>query len=503
MAINPLADSDVIENAKSGRSTCRACHKKIDAGTPRYGMAFPSYDDEIGFTWFHLACGPAFAKNRFQVVFEKYKDQIPELAQLYKPGAAQQRSTFPYIEVAPSGRSVCLECEQKIEKGAERLAIERMIEVNGFSRPGAGYLHLKCAPKHTGKADIVEVARANRPGAAPAVPAPKPVEPPKPKGDFELAIIERPDDPAGYLVWGDALQAEGDPLGALIGASTGKKTVFSAALKKHQRAVVGEKVIAAIAAGAVELDWRFGVVSQARVLGDVNLIAEADLKSLLNELFSCKALRFVRRVELSSDSFWTNEDLNRLSWAIDPLAKAAPPVLGSLVVGSKDVSCRIGGLHAVFNACPRVNELVLYGDAVSWRGLAANRLERLEIHGDVTGELLKGLSALPALRDLTLDVERSQAPADVFVASLDALPALKQLTVRNYVQLDELTVRLAKAKVLSQLEQLTLDGRNLGSKGVAALAGQADRLKAKVDFGKLSKIPKTALADFKKAFVRS
>lgn len=482
MAINPLAQNDIIENAKSGRSSCRACRKKIDAGTPRYGLAIESYDEEIAHIWFHLACGAKDAKGRFQVVYDKYKDQIPELAEIYQPSAsgsaaASAPGSYPYIEKASTGRSKCMTCNEAIVKDDERLAIERTVEVNGFSRTGPGYMHLKCA-----KPEDVAAARAKQ-GARPvtvvqAKPAEKKAPPPPPK-DFELAIIQKPDDAAGYLVWGDALQSENDPLGALIAAaSSGKASMFESTLKKSRKAVLGEAICKAIDDQELALEWRHGVVHRLRVEceeGYRENDAHERLTAIMTDALSRRALRFVREIELGVDRMWwgSTDDLLRMSWALEPIAKAAPPVLRSLTLGTEETPCQMGGVHHVLAACPRLEKLVIHGDAVSWSALQGPVLTTLEHHGDLTVDSVKAFAQLPSLTSLTLNVVRSHGEPRPVVAALEAAKKLERFTLKNYVQADDFVPLFAKSPVLKTLKSLTLDCRNIGSTAVAALTANA------------------------------
>jgi hypothetical protein len=439
------------------------------------------------------------------VVYEKYKDSIPELADLFTPGAGGKpaSSAYPYIERAPTGRSKCMTCNKTIAKDEERLAIERTFESFGATHTGPGFMHLACA-----QPEQVTVARAKQKdagkpvAAAQAKAAPKPPPPPK---DFELAIIEKPDDAAGYLVWGDALQSENDPLGTLIAASSAaKKTVFTAALKKHQKALFSAAVLKELQRGEVEFEWRHGVVHTVRFFGNDRRRedgADARLTALMNDVFSARAVRFVRNVELGVDhSWWRNDDdLLRLAWALGPIAKAAPPVLDSLTLGTADEPCKLGGVQQVFAACSRISKLVLNGDVLSWGGIQGPALTTLELNGDIAVDTITGLSAFPKLSTLSLKAIRSHAEPRPFAEALGKLPSLQHLTVRDYVQAEPFVVALAASPVLGKLKSLTLDLRNLGAKGVAALTKNAAALKKTRVSIENSKASRSALDELKKA----
>ena len=77
----------LIENARSSRSKCRTCRRKIDKDTLRIGVLLEG-PYGTGYLWHHLNCA---AKRRFDDVAEAYKQsawapelKVPELAQLEK-----------------------------------------------------------------------------------------------------------------------------------------------------------------------------------------------------------------------------------------------------------------------------------------------------------------------------------------------------------------------------------------------------------------------------------
>ena len=133
--------SNMIEPAKSGRAKCRGCGEKIEKDTLRYG----NFDEQWeSYKWFHLPCGAAENLAGFMQAVEDYDGEIEDLdAILVKAKEAARGKGFPRVEVASSGRSSCLLCEEKIApKGTLRVVVER--EVEGFGKRPA-YLHLGCA----------------------------------------------------------------------------------------------------------------------------------------------------------------------------------------------------------------------------------------------------------------------------------------------------------------------------------------------------------------------
>jgi poly [ADP-ribose] polymerase len=155
----------VIEAAKSGRAMCRTCRKKIDKGELRFGEAVENrFDPEGGMTqqWHHLLCAAKAIAEKVQPTLATFVGDVPNRDAIEqalagkggkggKGGGGARRGgkpSFPYAELAPSGRSKCLECGEAIPKDSWRVAIEREIDTGSFTTTGAGYLHPACVDAH-------------------------------------------------------------------------------------------------------------------------------------------------------------------------------------------------------------------------------------------------------------------------------------------------------------------------------------------------------------------
>jgi hypothetical protein len=159
----------IIESAKSGRAKCRKCKKSIVKGELRFGHevvnAFSS-DGDMTYQWYHLECGAGARPAELTEAIKGFDGEIPDQANLEKKIAAGKKkvkpSKFPYAEKAPSGRSTCIQCNEKIAKGEYRVAVEREIDTGSFVTTGAGYLHPMCALEYVDDSDgLMEEVRAN------------------------------------------------------------------------------------------------------------------------------------------------------------------------------------------------------------------------------------------------------------------------------------------------------------------------------------------------------
>jgi len=155
-----------IETAKSGRAKCRKCKKPIDKGELRFGEEIENAfadDGRMSYRWYHLACGAGACPLGLNQALGAYEGEVENRDELDKIIASakkkQKPKDYPYGELAPSGRSTCLACGEKIGKGDFRVAIEREVDTGSFVTTGAGYLHAACAPEHIGESSAELLAK--------------------------------------------------------------------------------------------------------------------------------------------------------------------------------------------------------------------------------------------------------------------------------------------------------------------------------------------------------
>jgi len=143
--------ANVIEEAKSGRASCRTCKKTIAKGELRLGVETQTqFSDTPSLQWHHVLCAATKLPAELKAALAEYPGEVPNRAELEaamaeaeKKGAAKPAG-FPYVDRAPTGRAKCMQCEQPIEKGAFRVAVERELTIGANVTRGAGYLHPAC-----------------------------------------------------------------------------------------------------------------------------------------------------------------------------------------------------------------------------------------------------------------------------------------------------------------------------------------------------------------------
>lgn len=141
-----------LEGARSSRSSCKACRKKIEKGALRLGVLIEG-PFGTGYLWFHLKCA---AKRRLEDVEAAYAERawdegvepppLEDLRRLAEESAEEKknRKLPPYVEVAPSARSKCKQCGEGIDQGAPRIVLLRAVEFGNQVRNGPIAVHPRC-----------------------------------------------------------------------------------------------------------------------------------------------------------------------------------------------------------------------------------------------------------------------------------------------------------------------------------------------------------------------
>jgi len=148
----PQLAPHLIEEARSSRSKCRTCKRKIEKGKLRLGVLLEG-PYGTGYLWHHLTCA---ARRRFGDVEAAYQEkafdaelQVPPLEELEKvrEKAVQDRANRkdpPYAERAPSGRSKCKNCGEAIAKDALRIVLAREVSFGNQVRATPINVHTGC-----------------------------------------------------------------------------------------------------------------------------------------------------------------------------------------------------------------------------------------------------------------------------------------------------------------------------------------------------------------------
>ena len=155
----------IIEGARSSRSRCKSCQRRIDKGKLRIGILIEG-PFGTGYLWHHLTCA---ARRQPEAVEEAYQleawweakeppTNVPSLESLKKLREkalkeGKERKTLPYMELAPSGRSRCKQCGELIAEGSPRVVLGREVEFGRMVRTSPVNVHPGCVSEELERPD--------------------------------------------------------------------------------------------------------------------------------------------------------------------------------------------------------------------------------------------------------------------------------------------------------------------------------------------------------------
>jgi uncharacterized protein (TIGR02996 family) len=269
--------------------------------------------------------------------------------------------------------------------------------------------------------------------------------------ELEARILADPDDAEAYLVYGDWLQARGDPRGELIAVQHRLANETSAdELRARERELVGE-LMPLDKGSDIELDWRLGFVHTLRIrrahsggLGD------------LRKLFEHRCLRFLRALEIIGGV---------RPPVFDALRSARFETVGRVAI-LPDPEGAPGAPLMWLRRLPALRELRLEG-----HDLPLDHLDHPEVRvlvarvQDREVELLRR-ARLPKLERLELDLRRVDGPEAARVALGFGV---RHLALRGAADGDGTVAALVGAR-LGGLESLDLRGAVLSEDAAHTLA---------------------------------
>ena len=148
--------ADTIEEASTGRASCRFCKEKIEKGALRFGERVPSAFGEGEQTlWYHLLCAAERHAEKLSPALAEFSGEIPDRAKLesiVENGLQNPKlASVQKVDHAPTARAKCQHCHEAIAKGDLRVGVDRDTE---GQMPAISYIHLGCAPAYLGDAGL-------------------------------------------------------------------------------------------------------------------------------------------------------------------------------------------------------------------------------------------------------------------------------------------------------------------------------------------------------------
>lgn len=159
---NKNKQQPIIELAKSARSSCRICRKKIEKDSIRIGVpspyTLPDGKTVATYRYYHPKCVPydriteileilASTSTIAPMEMNQVRETLENIQKQGSKGIEEQRraKNKPFFEYSRSGRGTCRICENKIAKGIFRVAEPTKIDLtNGRQIFGQKLFHVNC-----------------------------------------------------------------------------------------------------------------------------------------------------------------------------------------------------------------------------------------------------------------------------------------------------------------------------------------------------------------------
>jgi predicted DNA-binding WGR domain protein len=317
------------------------------------------------------------------------------------------------------------------------------------------------------------------------------------------AVVDRA---AEFIVRADQLQAAGDPWGQRIALSIALENakpksperrtltkelaqldakhgdqLFGAALRECMQEDGFEKV--------ARLTWEYGYIMRARVGVPEYDFEGPDADTILAALMLSPAGEFLRELTVGLTDF----EGGGLSATHVAMAKGiVHPHLEQVFIGDfhseqQEISwVAHGDISAWFKKAPNLERLRVRGANILLGKLVHQKLARLEIEtGGLPEASLVSLAKakLPELTHLEVWFGRESYGGTTNIAALrplfssKGLPKLEHLGLQNSQMQDEITIELAKSKLLAAVSSVDLSMGTMREPGARAILTNAERFK--------------------------
>ena len=306
---------------------------------------------------------------------------------------------------------------------------------------------------------------------------------------MEAALVAAPDDDAACLVYGDWLQALGDPQGELIVLQHALlDEPRSATLRRREAALLeqyGAQLVGSLAPLAHLCEWRAGFVRSVTVTAGVLAPDAYDVVAQLRDLLERPAGLLLADLTVGRLGDHPAHDPPSYQPIVQLLAQAPRPSLRRLHLADQPGAGDLGDLADLWTAAPHLQELLLQGGDMTLGKMALSSLRRLVVRP--AGLSRRHLGAIlaqpwPLLAHLELwFVSYRGGTSAVQVADLAelmdgaAFPSLRSLALVNVEGSDELIELLAASRLLPRLRALDLSHGTLSDEGARRLIAHRER----------------------------
>jgi uncharacterized protein (TIGR02996 family) len=312
--------------------------------------------------------------------------------------------------------------------------------------------------------------------------------------ELEAAIVASPVDPAPYLVYGDWLQAQGDPRGELIAVQAALldkpkdaklKKKEQQLLSDHQSHLLGDLMDFEEGNGELAVEWYLGFLKSISVGGDE--YGEIDAEGAIRTALKLPSAKFMREIVIGV--FDTEDGQPEYAGLLKTMSKLPiPQTLRRLAfdIGSFQISwSKLGNVSLLYPQLGNLEELLIKNGAFDLGKMSLPNLKKLDI---VTGGFTKANMAsvanakLPKLESLCLYFGDENYGANCTIK--DVKPVLdgkgfervKHLGLCNAEFENDIAKAMPTSKIVKQLETLDLSKGQMTDEGAEALIAGAKAL---------------------------
>ena len=302
---------------------------------------------------------------------------------------------------------------------------------------------------------------------------------------LEAAIIERPEEPAGYQIYADWLQDEGEPRGALIALQSAsspssdkaEEQLFKAhpQLRPRRMHELRRKKNAAREITAYPLlSWFCGFITAARIARPSSK-SPCTMRDLSWDLLSSPSSRFLRSLWVGADGEGPSYDFSPV---VEVLLKTRPQHLSTLILSEVPKSpaelttSTLGALHGLCEALPGLTDLTLRAGSMELEPLDHAQLTYLKIQSaGMTEPNVRALTEAetPRLARLELSTGQSPLPSLGGLFFEARLASLKHLGITHTEGTEALLDELLRSRLLKQLEVLDLSQGSIDDEAATRL----------------------------------
>jgi uncharacterized protein (TIGR02996 family) len=309
--------------------------------------------------------------------------------------------------------------------------------------------------------------------------------------ELEAAILADPDSPAGYSVYADWLEQQGDPHGELINVQLARETSSDPELATRERELLAahaNKLLGGLLdyplgpADPVEVDWRRGFVFRATVKTSYE---SNDGAFIYRELAARPVARFLRELCLGAGCSYGGRPPDDTS-ILEALRDCPLPLLRSLSIDclGRELSwTHVGDLSIANESLRGLESLEIVTGRMTLGAIDLPNLRTLRLEtGGLPAHVLESIAAAswPALETLVIyfgteDYGGTCTHRDVLPILEGAnLPRLTTLALCNGTFADELVPLVVRSAILPRLHKLDLSKGTMGEAGGERLVRHAD-----------------------------